>query len=744
MALDKLARLENHTLGRRRSLLSILLETLGVLLVSALLTAGHFYEYFGRRTTVHIPFDLSGYHYPLLSAAFLSFKSGHFPFWDASIYCGIPFAGNIQAAVFYPMTWIALFLYRGKENLPYEAAQLLAVSHFAIAASLCYLWLRAGLKLRPVACAIGALIYAFSGYLSTQINHLGLVSCYTWLPLAWFGVDGYNETGDWRRLWKTALSVCLSLLAGYPATWVAIVLCILAYSACSRLRWKSLWATALFTAAGVATAAVQVVLAVPASSLKVVDLKYGAQTGIREFAFYISYFFPNYYDFALTTDVGANPGKDYLYLGGAGIVGIAAALLFCRELGTRLLPLLAALAVSLAFVVNPGGLIGAIVQESTLLAQVVTDWYFLAGITASAAGLAALGFHAILNRPPARNTHAGWVWALVAVSAAIAWIHHLWRIWLNTPNAIPKGPDSIADACAASAICAALAVGMRFNTGAIRFVLSAVCLIFIATEFKIFGTSKRFNAEPGPIASRNPQDPLPGADFEIYTRMRADRAYRIALDHQGINATGFRHVGLRTPQGFDPMLPARYHQFVSQFGVFETNRLFSLKAEDPQSLRTLGVKYFMVAEESPEYKSLVSNPSYRQANKNDEYFKIFELIDAQPEYSWRDRPQDRSIDLLQWRPDLRELKTHSAQGGMLRLSEQYYPGWKATVDGAEVRIENCDTALQCITVPAGGEHMVAFRFRPPYFLPGALVSALMLAWICFLGVRHQLAPLLFG
>ncbi len=62
----------------------------------------------------------------------------------------------------------------------------------------------------------------------------------------------------------------------------------------------------------------------------------------------------------------------------------------------------------------------------------------------------------------------------------------------------------------------------------------------------------------------------------------------------------------------------------------------------------------------------------------------------------------RSIDLLQWRPDLRELKTHSSQGGTLRLSEQYYPGWKTTVDGAEVRIENCDTALQCITVPAGG------------------------------------------
>ncbi len=128
---------------------------------------------------------------------------------------------------------------------------------------------------------------------------------------------------------------------------------------------------------------------------------------------------------------------------------------------------------------------------------------------------------------------------------------------------------------------------------------------------------------------------------------------------------------------------------------------------------------FMVAEQSPEYKSLVSNPSYRQANRNDEYFKIFELIDAQPEYSWRDRPQDRSIDLLRWRPDLRELKTHSSQGGTLRFSEQYYPGWKATVDGAEVRIENCETALQCITVPVGGEHMVAFRFGPPYFIPGA-------------------------
>jgi len=46
---------------------------------------------------------------PVTDYAFQAIRHGRFPEWDPTIYCGLSFVGNIQAALFYPPTWL-LFL----------------------------------------------------------------------------------------------------------------------------------------------------------------------------------------------------------------------------------------------------------------------------------------------------------------------------------------------------------------------------------------------------------------------------------------------------------------------------------------------------------------------------------------------------------------------------------------------------------------------------------------------------------
>jgi hypothetical protein len=77
-----------------------------------------------------------------------------------------------------------------------------------------------------------------------------------------------------------------------------------------------------------------------------------------------------------------------------------------------------------------------------------------------------------------------------------------------------------------------------------------------------------------------------------------------------------------------------------------------------------------------------------------------------------------------------EVRTTNAYASFLVLSDVYYPGWKATVDGAATRLYETDFVLRGVEVPAG-IHVVRFEFRPASFYYGLLMSALSVLVVGF-------------
>jgi hypothetical protein len=75
----------------------------------------------------------------------------------------------------------------------------------------------------------------------------------------------------------------------------------------------------------------------------------------------------------------------------------------------------------------------------------------------------------------------------------------------------------------------------------------------------------------------------------------------------------------------------------------------------------------------------------------------------------------------------------SGTGGVLVLSDQYYPGWRATVDGERVDIKRAYTTLRAICVPAG-EHTVSFVYRPLSVIWGAVISGVGWLLLCVMAV----------
>ena len=68
------------------------------------------------------------------------------------------------------------------------------------------------------------------------------------------------------------------------------------------------------------------------------------------------------------------------------------------------------------------------------------------------------------------------------------------------------------------------------------------------------------------------------------------------------------------------------------------------------------------------------------------------------------------------------------------ISETYFPGWEALVDGHQVPLYMADGIIRGIMVTGSGNHVVELRYRPASFYWGGLISLgfmgmLLLWWI---------------
>jgi hypothetical protein len=89
------------------------------------------------------------------------------------------------------------------------------------------------------------------------------------------------------------------------------------------------------------------------------------------------------------------------------------------------------------------------------------------------------------------------------------------------------------------------------------------------------------------------------------------------------------------------------------------------------------------------------------------------------------------------------LDVSAPKAGYLVLSEVWYPGWAATVDGQETPIQRADWNLRALAIGAG-RHTVEVSFAPATFRRGSWISGITLA-ACFgalvvLRLRRRPAP----
>jgi hypothetical protein len=79
--------------------------------------------------------------------------------------------------------------------------------------------------------------------------------------------------------------------------------------------------------------------------------------------------------------------------------------------------------------------------------------------------------------------------------------------------------------------------------------------------------------------------------------------------------------------------------------------------------------------------------------------------------------------ITSYEPNRIVVEVEAARGGLLFLSEVYYPAWRASVDAEPTEILRVNTAFRGVVVPQGS-HVLTLRYSPSEFRAGFLISGL--------------------
>jgi hypothetical protein len=141
---------------------------------------------------------------------------------------------------------------------------------------------------------------------------------------------------------------------------------------------------------------------------------------------------------------------------------------------------------------------------------------------------------------------------------------------------------------------------------------------------------------------------------------------------------------------------------------------------------------------------VIEEPDSQFARLTDPAFKPEEsvIVDSAPapiSASEKSEAFQSHVDLLTSGLKFSLFRTDVSAPAVLVVSQTFYPGWIAMIDGKESPVFPVDMALTGISLPAG-THEVLLKFRPRSFQLGAALSMMSLICVLALAVwgRHHL------
>ncbi|HVF72368.1 MAG TPA: YfhO family protein [Chthoniobacterales bacterium] len=111
------------------------------------------------------------------------------------------------------------------------------------------------------------------------------------------------------------------------------------------------------------------------------------------------------------------------------------------------------------------------------------------------------------------------------------------------------------------------------------------------------------------------------------------------------------------------------------------------------------------------------------------------VADSPRSLSGSNGASEGDTQITRYEPNEVEIAVRTPSPAVLVLADNYYPGWRVSVDGKKAKLLRVDYNLRGVELPPG-EHKVRFTYLPRSFMTGAAVSVLTAAALAIWCVRR--------
>jgi hypothetical protein len=670
------------------------------------------------------------------------------PLWDPHAWTGQPLLAQAQPGAAYPLNWLLFLLPHQHGHIAMWALQWYYIVIHYMAALFCYLLCR-DLGRSRAASLIGALIFSLAGYVGT-IDWPQMVNGAVWTPLVFLFL--LRAARGLRPVANTALGgmfLGIAWLSGHHQVPIYISLTAagvwLYYGLrFGRVDWKIARLVTLFFITAGLVGALQILPAQEYGNLAVRWV--GTPDPItwdQPVPYYIHQQYSLYPQSLLAIVIPGLSSKADPFIGVIALALLIAGIALCwKQHAVKMFAAIAA--AGLVYALGPHSVFqGFLYAVLPLLDKARVPAMAMLMFTFGAAILASFGAdHIDTSNTPSWSRRIAWGALAFGVILFVVFLQVLFmkKVW------------DMDDRIAMTALIALLLAGLLYAWGGGSLThRQAITLATLLLLLELGNDSGYAFANRAEADRRSYLDKTWGNDdLAEYLNQQPNRPFRIhmATDRLALSWAeyhDFDSIMAITATATSDIMNTEWHTWNGRM-LFGDRYSLSDTAERPEQKEAFssqsGVKIFYNPNAFPRAWAVhqvapIAGPRdfgvQIAEHLPDLHSKAF-VQGELPKVATCDTSSDQ-VTFGRYEPERVELHATTACDGLVILSDTYYPGWVAWVDGQPARIYHVNAAMRGVVVPAGS-HLITMRYRPKSVYFGAALT--------FLGMLGTFALVFLG